>query len=329
MIFKSYIIEQNIKLIENKTTLFYGENLGLKNDFKNYLKINNSNVKFINLNQEEILKDTQQFFKEILNFSLFEDNKIFFINNVTDKILETIESLEIKNKEQLIYLFSEVLDKKSKLRSYFEKSKKNGIVPCYNDNEITIKKIILDKLKLFKGLTTENLNIIIENTNLDRTKLYNELNKIITFFDNKKIETNELKELLNLKETDNFEHLRDEAFNGNRTKTNKLISDTVLENDKSILYLNTINRRLLRLLEVSKNKSTSGLDDAINNLKPPIFWKDKPAFMNQVNKWNINKIEKMLNETYNFELQIKSNSMINHEILMKKLLVDLCDLANS
>ena len=126
-----------------------------------------------------------------------------------------------------------------------------------------------------------------------------------------------------------FEHLRDEAFNGNRTKTNKLISDTVLENDKSILYLNTINRRLLRLLEVSKNKSTSGLDDAINNLKPPIFWKDKPAFMNQVNKWNINKIEKMLNETYNFELQIKSNSMINHEILMKKLLVDLCDLANS
>ena len=38
MIHKSYLIEDNIDLLKNKFSLFYGENLGLKNEFKIKLK---------------------------------------------------------------------------------------------------------------------------------------------------------------------------------------------------------------------------------------------------------------------------------------------------
>ena len=38
MIHKSYLIEQNIEKIINGITLFYGENLGLINDFKELIK---------------------------------------------------------------------------------------------------------------------------------------------------------------------------------------------------------------------------------------------------------------------------------------------------
>ena len=34
MIYKSYLVEQNIDLLNNNIVLFYGENLGLKNDLK-------------------------------------------------------------------------------------------------------------------------------------------------------------------------------------------------------------------------------------------------------------------------------------------------------
>ena len=34
MIYKSYILEQNINALKEKIALFYGENLGLKNDIK-------------------------------------------------------------------------------------------------------------------------------------------------------------------------------------------------------------------------------------------------------------------------------------------------------
>ena len=34
MIYKSYLLEQNFDLLKTNLTLFYGENLGLQNDFK-------------------------------------------------------------------------------------------------------------------------------------------------------------------------------------------------------------------------------------------------------------------------------------------------------
>ena len=39
--------------------------------------------------------------------------------------------------------------------------------------------------------------------------------------------------------------------------------------------------------------------------------------------------KKILNKTYNLELEIKSNSIVNKNILLKKLLIDICNLANA
>ena len=240
-----------------------------------------------------------------------------------------INEIEKKNDTTKIFLFSDILDKRSKLRSYFEKSNTLGIVPCYADNEISIKKIILDKLKGYTGLSTQNLNMIIENCALDRSKLNNELHKITTYFENKIIVTDKLENLLNLKVNNNFNLLKDQALIGDKTQTNRLISDTIFENDKDIFYLNAINQRLVKLLEVAEITNKGNLDDAIGKIKPPIFWKDKPTFNLQARKWNKNKLKKMLDKTYKTELKIKSNSQITHSLLIKKLLVDMCCLANT
>ena len=329
MIYKSFLVEENLKLIKYNLVLFYGENLGLKDDLKKKIKNLNKHALIKNFDQEEILDDETKFFNELFNNSLFEDTKIFYINKANDKILELIQEIAKKAITQKIYLFSDVLDKKSKLRSYFEKSSTLGVVPCYADNEISLKRIILDKLKGYKGLSSQNLNIIIENCGLDRSKLNNELSKIATFFENKVIDTNKLEALLNIKVNDSFDLLKDLALMGDKTKMNKLISDTILENEKNIFYLNLINQRLMKLLEVAKNAKDSNLDDVINKIKPPIFWKDKASFSHQARKWNINKIKKMLKQTYNIELRIKSNSQIKQSTLIKKLLIDMCRLANA
>ena len=171
--------------------------------------------------------------------------------------------------------------------------------------------------------------MIIENCGLDRSKLNNEINKITTFFENKVIDTNKLETLLNLKVNDGFDLLKDQALIGNKAKTNKLISETILENEKNIFYLSVINQRLLKLLEVNKIAKDRNLDVAIGKLKPPIFWKDKAIFSLQAQKWNKGKLKKMLDQTYEVELKIKSNSHISQGLLIKKLLVDMCCIANS
>ena len=264
-----------------------------------------------------------------MNISLFEDKKIYFIDQANDKILEIIENIESKISGQSIFLFSDILDKRSKLRSYFEKSKITGIVPCYADNEISIKKIVLDKLKSFKGLSSKNINMIIENCNLDRIKLNNELSKIITYFDDKNLETEKLGALLNIEVNDDFNLLKNEALNGNKLKTNKLISVSVLEEQKNFYYINSINQRLHKLAEIVVLAKNSTLEMALNEVKPPIFWKEKANFLDQAKKWNLTKIKKILNKTYDLEIKVKSDPMIRKNILIKKLIIDICEVANA
>ncbi len=328
MQYKSYLVEQNLESIKEKIILFFGENLGLINEFKNKIKKSNENCKIIRLSQEEILKNNSILLNEITNLSLFEEKKILFINNTTDKILEIVNEIEEIIKDQKIYFFADVLDKRSKLRNHFETSINCSAIACYNDNELGMRKLIQSKLKEFSGLSPHNISLILDSCNLDRTKLSNEISKIYTFFEDKKLDTEKLERLLNLRENDDFNKLKDEALLGNRTLTNKLLADTLLSPEKNALYLNTINQRLVKILEISKNNEDD-IEIAVNKLKPPIFWKDKPKVILQAKKWNQEKIQILLKKTYDLEVEIKSNALSNKNILIKKLLVDVCELANS
>ena len=329
MIFKSYLVENNIKILDKKLVLFYGENIGLKNDFKNNLLKVFKNDEIIRLNQEEIIKNKNKLFNEINNISLFEKKKTFLIENVNDKILEILIELDTTGiTDNKIYLFSDILDKKSKLRAFFEKSKKYGVVACYPDNEISVRKIIQEKLKEFKGLNQHTINLIVENCNLDRVKLNNEIEKIKACFQNKILEEEKLINLLDARINSDFDKLKNAAFAGDLEKTNKLLSDTIMEDEKNVFYLNSINQTLNRLIQVC-DMNVGDIEIAINQLRPPIFWKDKTIFKDQAKIWRKEKIKKMLDETHKLEISIKSNALVKKNILLKKIIVDVCFEANS
>ena len=327
MLFKSYLIEKNIGIINQNLILFYGENTGLKNYFKYTLK-KNDDYESLNFNQEEVIKNKNLIINEVSNVSLFGKKKIIFIDQVNDRLLDIVrEVLGIVGENKIIF-FSEILEKKSKVRGFFEKEENCAAVACYPDNELTIKKIILERLKGFEGLSTQNLNLIIDNCKLDRVKLNNELEKIIIFFQDKKIVREKLQILLNIASNEDFNLLRDAALNGNKIATNKLLNDTLIEPDKTVYYLNVINQRLNKLKEINDIKVSNNLEEKIKNLRPPIFWKDKNNFVSQAKLWDQTKIKNMLKETYELEIKFKSNSNINKNILIKKLIIDICECAN-
>jgi DNA polymerase III subunit delta len=331
MIFKSYILEQNLKTIdEYQIILFYGENQGLKEEFKKNIKINNKSNEILNLLQDEIIKNENLLINEITNKSLFNNKKIIFIDQVNEKILNILEKIIEDISDEKIIVFAGNLDKKSKLRSYFEKSKLSGVVPCYQDNEITIRKIITNKLSGYQGLSTQVINFIIQNTGLDRSKVNNEIKKIESCFLEKKIDLEKIDLLLNIKTNEDFNKLKDEALNGNKIKTNKLLADTVFESENNIYYLSLINQRINKLYDIEKMKqNNSNVETLVSNLKPPVFWKDKPILIEQINKWNKDKIQIALKKTYSVELQIKTSSSIKNDLLIKNLIVDLCNVASS
>ena len=254
MIYKSYLIEKNINLLKNKFTLMYGENIGLINEFKKNIIKHNKSKKITRFYQEDILKNEENFFNEINNISLFGEQKIYFIENANDKILKLIEEINIQNNQYEVFLFSDILEKRSKLRNYFEKNSSCDVIPCYSDNELTIRELTKKKLNNFKNLNNDVLNLIVDNSNLDRIKLNNEIEKIQTFFLEKEIDISKLEKLLNYNTNENFNDLKDCIIKGDKNNTNKLLNSTILEIEKIPLYLNIINQRLSKIERCSQLK---------------------------------------------------------------------------
>ena len=121
-----------------KFFLFYGNNEGLKNEILSKIILK----KEINIYEEkEILENETNFIQNLLTKSLFEETKIIIIKRVTDKILKTIETFHEKNINDIILILnSGNLEKKSKLRNFFEKQKGHICVPFYPDTTQTLIK---------------------------------------------------------------------------------------------------------------------------------------------------------------------------------------------
>ena len=82
------------------------------------------------------------------------------------------------------------------------------------------------------------------------------------------------------------------------------------------------------MYEIQKIASTSSIEIAMNKIKPPIFWKEKNSILEQAKRWGKKKLIDQLNITYNLEINLKSNQAILGDLLIKKLIVDMCQKAS-
>ena len=332
MILKSYIIEKNISILDSYyVVLFYGENIGLKDDFRSYIINTNKDCEKISLNQNEIIKNPILLDEQILNTSLFSKKKIIFITDLSEKLKKNIIEITQKVQQDVkIFLFSENLDRKSSIRSHFENNKNLGIVPCYQDNEKTLSIYLRDKLKDYQGLNQELINMLVKNSGADRKVLSQEIEKIKGLFFNKKIEQNKLDELINNPYNVDFDNLRDSCLEANKTDLNKNLGNISLQNEKAYFYLSILSNRVQKLLDLNELlNEKNNVDLAIDGFKPKIFWKDKPSFKKQLKVWNINKLEKAKKTIFDTEIIIKTKLGSFGDVLIKKLLIELCILANS
>jgi DNA polymerase-3 subunit delta len=323
VILKSFIVEKNINSLDLYTSvLIYGVNTGIKEDLKLRIKSLNKDAEIINLFEDFILKNKSVLYENILNQSLFSKKKIIFIYNATDKLLDEIEQ-HLENKNVKIFIFSDNLDKKSKLRSTFEKSQILATFACYEDTEKTLVNYINNELKNYKGLTGDICNLIISNCNMNRRDIQNELEKVKTLFQDKQINKNKLLELLNQKSNINFEEIRDKALVGEKEKVNKLLSQVDFLNEESFYYLNSISSRIQKLIDIKNILGSKNIEIEIDNLRQPIFWKDKPIYIKQLKKWSLNKLTRIYSKINAAETLMKKNSYINNSVIIKNLLTDI------
>ena len=308
MIIKSFEINK-ITLDKNKFILLYGQNNGSKKEtLKNLIK---SKKGVFNYDEKEILDDSDSFLEQIISRSLFEEEKTIIINRATDKILKIIEEIDLKKIDDLkIIILANNLEKRSKLRVFFEKHKIYLCIPFYPDNQQTLSKIAYNFFRECKIIiSSENINLIVSKCNGDREILQNELNKIKHFSTNRKNITGEdISKLTNLIENISISELADNCLAKNNKKIINIFNENNFSNDDSIIIIRTLLNKSKKILQLSEEfKDKKNIELVISSAKPPIFWKDKEITKQQIYKWSPENIKNLIYKLSNLEFFSKKN----------------------
>ena len=310
MILKGYEIHK-IKAYKGNFILFYGQNQGLKEEAILKIQTENKNRTVIKYDEKEFLEKSETSYENILTGSLFDDKKIIIISRASDKILNSINFFQEKKLDDiLIIIEAGNLDKKSKLRSLFEKNKNFICVAFYTDTQEALSKIAYNFLiENNIKISQSNLNLIVNKCNGDRGVLKNELNKIQLYLKNKKtLGLDELMKLTNLIENHSISELVDNCLAQNKNKTLLMLNENILSIEDCVIITRTFLQKIKRILNLVKAyQKNKNLDLTISSAKPPIFWKDKEIIKQQINKWKLADISKLLRNVNQIELLIKKN----------------------
>ena len=315
MILKSYETKK-IDINKNNIILFYGQNEGgKKEEISKIISLNDDKSLFA-YDEKEILENIEIFYNNIFSGSLFENKKIILINRASEKIKSIIEEILEKEVSDLYVLVNTgILEKKSKLRSLFEKDKKLVCVPFYPDNSETLSKLAYNFLNDKKiSISPSNVNLVISKCNGDRETLLNELRKIEYFVKNgKKINSENISKLINLSENHSISELIDSCLIRNKKKIINILNENNFSNEDCIIIARSFILKAKKLLTLSKTFETNkNVDLTISSAKPPIFWKEKEITKQQILKWSSKNIKQLIYSLSETELQIKKN--INNSI---------------
>ena len=304
MILKPYEIKDYLN--KNKVFLFHGENFGQKEEIiEELFKKNFKDCNYL-YSETEVLNNL------INSKSLFENKKLIIINSVSEKFLEHIEYVLNKDLEDVtLVLITDVLTKKSKMRTFFEKSKELIIIPFYKENVKTLSDIVKKFFYEKKiSISQEMINLIVEKTCEERKNLKNELEKIESFLiTNKKINEDDIIKLTNLSENFSINELVNNCLARNSKRTVKIINENIFSFEDSIIIIRLLLNSSNRLINLIKKKEDiKNIDQIISNHRPPIFWKDKDIIKKQMLNWTDKSIQNLIYKINQIELVIKKNS---------------------
>ena len=308
--------------------LFFGPNEGLIRDdilkictsFKEDLETDEITINGKALDENHSLID-----EEIRSFSMFSEKKIIHLENLKDKHLQFFENQEIENNKILVIIKSDNLSKTSKIRNFFEKHKKYAAIPCYEDDiRSTMNLLSQFQSKNHIKFNHDIKNYLLQNLSSDRLISKNELEKILLVIGNelnKEIKLGDIQNILNDGSSNSLNIINENVMYGKINQVSKNLYRIFDEGTNAVAIIRSLLNYLVRVHKTQiEIKKTGNFDEAIKQLRPPVFWKDKDNFKNHCSKWPTKYILHYIERLLEAEFMCKTQSSLNNEICEKYVL---------
>ncbi len=319
-------VEGFIKNIPNNVAiiLLYGKDEGLIQERCAQIKASYLNNQF---NDDNVINIYHNQFKEnldIISNNAFSDSlfgsvrKIIVLKQAKDSYTKFLQAYaKTHAKDTLIIAISDDLTPSSSLRKFAEKSDISYAIPSYIDTLETLRKFIYSRLYLNNyKITPDAITYLTVNLGLDRAITNNELNKLLLYKgDDKQITIADVQKVIADNSSIFIDKIHFSLFNL-KIEEAYINLIRILEEETPVFVVRALANHSYRLSYALAYKNTfTNIDELIKKISPPILFLYIPKFKEQMNIWNINKIQKFANYLIKKEIEVKLNSNLAGTLL--------------
>ena len=298
------------------------------------LKIDESNPFLVSkIDGNELKENPIVLSDNLATITMFGEKKVILLNLLYTTITQTIEKLisdniTEKNNDSVLIIRAGNIPSKSNLIKFLQKLNNCILVPCYDEEPDKIKTKISDlfnknNLVFSNDFMSNFYNKFSANSLVNQ----NEFEKLENFiFENKDISESLLLSVMTNNEDINNSKIIDLCLSG-KPKDALLYFNNIYDNSVSNIGIVRQFGKQLKLIEnlILLNKKGLSFRDAMNKIKPPIFFKNIPTVTQQCKLWSLEKVNTTQKKLIKLEINCKSStypekSLISQFILSTSLL---------
>lgn len=247
---------------------------------------------------------------ELAAMSLLGGKRVIVVREADDALVPLLDSaLATRAPDNFMLLFALESLSGSKLRAWAEKHPSIGCIPCYKDEGAQLETLIRDTLRAY-GLRaqTEVIQFLATHLSGDRQIILNELEKLSLYLGDE-AEQVMLEDVLaavgDSSET-SIDDLSHAVAAGDVARACRLSDKLLAEGIAGVAMVRGLMRYFARLEQIAQMRHEGmNLDSAIEALRPPVFFKQKPLLRAHAARWSSPKIADALARLQLLELDSK------------------------
>ena len=318
---QAYQVDKFIKDIKNqknlKGVLIYGPDEGLVNlRQKEVLSKIVEDVKdpfaVTTLYDSQVKENPQRIAEEFVSISMFGGRKAIIVKGAKNTITEILRGVESLAGDNFVIVLGGELDTRSSLRKFAEASPYFASLPCYVDDEKSMRQVISQRLtELGFKYSSDVVDVFVEKFGGNRLIMMNEIEKLATYMGDKKdLKVEILEECIKDVSETQIDELVNSFANFESERMIVVLNKLFSENVNFIIILRSLMNYFMKLRLV-RGLVDNGKDyaEALRELRPPLFFKQIPMFKRHVNEWRLENINLFLDRLNEAEANCKSLKM--------------------
>lgn len=304
-----------------RAILLYGPDAGLVRErgqsFSKRQAGEGDNFAITEISGDALKKDGAILSDASRSLSLMSDgDPVVRVRDVTDACAGVIESWldDDAGLKPAIFEAGE-LAPRSKLRQLFEKRDDAAAIGCYADEGQSLDAVVRQHLgQAGLSIDRDAMTLLTSRLGTDRFALRQELDKLLLYMGKieEPISVADVDAVIGDVKSSVLGDLAMSVGSGNLPAMLTMLARARSEDLNAVAILRAVQRHFDRLLTVQAEMTTGArIEDAIKRLRPPVFFKQAPAFSRQASSWPISHINRALTLLLEAERDCKSGLSID------------------